>query len=162
MSDFIFIFVSSFFLIWNFSQSYLTNQNTSWANLHIKRQLFAVVCILTSSVCILARAAVFTSYEVSNTTPFWGNRKVKGSDMHAPCACAVGMHGYFAFFAGGACLRSTHWICVNSDIWWLTTPRRNSNQPVLVWICRECAIMEAWLSVHDVHIMYPHNTSYWS
>ena len=32
-----------------------------------------------------------------------------------------------------------------SDIWWLTTARRNSYQPVLVHIFRNCAIVEAWL-----------------
>ena len=30
-----------------------------------------------------------------------------------------------------------------SDIWWLTTARRNSYQPLLVY--RNCAIVEAWL-----------------
>ena len=32
-----------------------------------------------------------------------------------------------------------------SDIWWITTARRNSYQPVLVRIYRNCAILEAWL-----------------
>ena len=32
-----------------------------------------------------------------------------------------------------------------SDIWWLTIARRNSHQPVLVRIYRNCAILEAWL-----------------
>ena len=55
-----------------------------------------------------------------------------------------------------------------SDIWWLTTAGRNSYQPVLVRIYRNCAILEAWLpsrrgflrgvaSFHDVLNMYPQN-----
>jgi len=32
-----------------------------------------------------------------------------------------------------------------SDIWWLTTARRKSYQPVLVRIYRNCAIVEVWL-----------------
>ena len=51
-----------------------------------------------------------------------------------------------------------------SDIWWLMTARRNSYQPVLVRIFRNCAIVEAWLPfmtcrkcIHDVENMYPQN-----
>ena len=53
-----------------------------------------------------------------------------------------------------------------SDIWWLTTARRNSYQPVLVRIYRNSAILEAWLpfkarmaSFHDVLNMYPQNVT---
>ena len=37
-----------------------------------------------------------------------------------------------------------------SDIWWLTTTRRNFSQYVLVWIYCDCAIMEVWLPFHDM------------
>jgi len=53
-----------------------------------------------------------------------------------------------------------------SDIWWLTTARRNSYQPILVRIYGNCANLEAWLpfeacvaSFHDVLNMYPQNVT---
>ena len=36
-------------------------------------------------------------------------------------------------------------VLTESDIWWPTTIRRNSYQPVLVCMYRKCAIVEAWL-----------------
>ena len=54
-----------------------------------------------------------------------------------------------------------------SDIWRLTTARRNSYQPVLVRIYRNCAILEAWLPfqawlpfmTYGI-IMYPQNITF--
>ena len=60
----------------------------------------------------------------------------------AYCTCAVHMQTHFITL----CL---WWLCsrcfpnpCQSDIWWLTTARRNSYQPVLVHICCNCAIGE--------------------
>jgi len=46
-----------------------------------------------------------------------------------------------------------------SDIWWLTIARRNSYQPVLVSIYRNCAILEAWLPSEALPFLmtYPQN-----
>ena len=52
------------------------------------------------------------------------------------------------------CLRCFPNPC-QSDIWWLTTAGRNSYQPVLVRIFRNCAIVEAWLPFMACRKMYP-------
>ena len=65
--------------------------------------------------------------------------------MHTYCACTVHMLTHFTIL----CLRWLRSRCLpnlcQSDIWWLTTARRNSYQPVLVCIYHNCAIVEAWL-----------------
>ena len=75
--------------------------------------------------------------------------------MCAYCACAV--HSLL-MMAAFKVLSESLWI------WWLTIARRNSYQPVLVRIFRNCAIVEAWLPfmtcrecIHDVQNMYPQN-----
>ena len=65
--------------------------------------------------------------------------------MHTYCACTVHMLTDFTIL----CLRWLRSRCLpnlcQSDIWWLTTTRRNSYQPVLVCIYHNCAVVEAWL-----------------
>ena len=48
-------------------------------------------------------------------------------------------------------------VLTPSDIWWLTTARRNFYQPVLARIYCDSAIKEVWLPFHDVLNMYPQN-----
>ena len=63
--------------------------------------------------------------------------------MSANCACTAHMQTHFTtlcwWWLRSRCLWS------QSDIWRLTTARRNSYQPVLVHIYSNCAIVEAWL-----------------
>ena len=80
----------------------------------------------------------------SNTTSFRATNKVEARTC-AYCACSVHMLTHFTTL----CLRWLRLRCLlnpcQSNIWWLTTARRNSYQPVLVRIYRNCAIVEAWL-----------------
>ena len=63
----------------------------------------------------------------------------------AHCTCAVHMQMHFTTLC-------FWWLCsrcllnpCQSDIWWLTTARRNFYHAVLIRIYHDCAIMEAWL-----------------
>ena len=80
-----------------------------------------------------------------NTMPFWTTNKVKVQTC-TYCACAVHMLTCF----NTLCLKWwLHSSCLlnpcQSDIWLFTTTKRNSYQPVLVCIYRNCAIVEVWL-----------------
>ena len=92
----------------------------------------------------------------SNTTPFWATNKRsrfrRVPIVHAQLTCEVAMQTHFIT----PCL---WWLCSRclpnpsqSDIWWLMTARKNSCQPVLVRIYRNCAIKEAWLPFRTCRI----------
>ena len=68
----------------------------------------------------------------------------------AKCACAVHMQTHVAFFFTAFRALGDQLNPCESIIWCLTTAARNFYQPVLAKIYRDYAIMEAWLSFHDV------------
>ena len=91
----------------------------------------------------------------------WGSGPLSGSAQHTT---EVLTHGYFEQQkVCPLCMHSSHanalyhslflmvvfYRCLSnpcqSDIWWLTTARRNFYQAVLIRIYHDCAIMEAWL-----------------
>ena len=51
-------------------------------------------------------------------------------------------------------------VLTESDIWWPATVRRNSYQPVLLRMCGNCTIMEAWIPFMTCRIiMHPQNVT---
>jgi len=80
----------------------------------------SVVLAFTSFICKLVKAAVLTGYKVSNTEPFWGNKKEKGSEL----ACTVHMQKHVAFvaFIMHSWMWCLHLICLLNPcqpiIWW--------------------------------------------
>ena len=67
-------------------------------------------------------------------------------NVHAQFTCKCMLHSFFIAFRALADQLNP----CESIIWCLTTAARNFYQPVLAKIYRDYAIMEAWLSFHDV------------
>ena len=65
-------------------------------------------------------------------------------------ARAVHMQTHVAFFFTAFWALGDQLNPCESILWCLTTAARNLYQPVLAKIYRDYAIMEAWLSFHDV------------
>ena len=67
-------------------------------------------------------------------------------NAHAQFTCKRMLHSFFTAFRALADQLNP----CESIIWCITTAARNFYQPVLAKIYRDYAIMEAWLSFHDV------------
>ena len=111
---------------------------------HRTISLSFIVAPFSPFVCKLARVAVLASCDSAKFyhDAILSNTQKVEVQMCAYCACVVHMQTHFTTL----CLwwlRSRRFPnpC-QSNIWLLTTARRNSYQPVLVRIFRNCAIME--------------------
>ena len=70
-------------------------------------------------------------------------------NAHAQFTCKRALHSFLLVVVALRALADQLNPC-ESIIWCLTTAARNFYQPVLAKIYRDYAIVEAWLSFHDV------------
>ena len=71
------------------------------------------------------------------------------TNSHAQFTCKCMLHSFLLVMVAFQALADQLNPC-ESIIWCLTTAARNFDQPVLAKIYRDYAIVEAWLSFHDV------------
>ena len=123
--------------------------NGDWVMEHLKEQdiiFLAKFCNIfhTFCTCVLLMYCVKSMYCIISCS-LWASRMnfclyLLPLPMHFTTLCLWWLHSRFL---QNPC---------QSDIWCLTTTRRNSYQPVLVRMYHNCAIVEAWLPLMTCRI----------